>query len=124
VLAPGSTLVLESGQAKAGATLANPADRVMVNVLSRAGERIATLDLGARPAGTLTFTWDGKSAAGATAPDGVYTFEVAAAQGNRKVEVEPLGFGRVQSVTLGTQDLQLNTYGLGALAMSSVAQIL
>jgi flagellar basal-body rod modification protein FlgD len=124
VLAPGSTLVLEGSQAKAGARLANAADRVVVNVLSKAGERVAALDLGPSPAGTLTFAWDGKTAAGATAPDGVYSFEVAAAQSNRKVEVEPLGFGRVQSVTLGAQDLQLNTYGLGSLAMSSVAQIL
>jgi flagellar basal-body rod modification protein FlgD len=124
VLAPGSTLVLEGGQAKAGANLANPADRVVVNVLSKAGERIATLDLGARPSGTLTFAWDGKNAAGATVPDGIYTFEVAATQGNAKVQVEPLGFGRVQSVTLGAQELQLNTYGLGSLSMSSVAQIL
>ena len=124
VLAPGTALVLEGGQGKAGATLANPADRVVVTVLNKAGARVAALDLGARPAGTLTFAWDGKTAAGATAPDGIYTFEVAAAQGNGKVEVKPLGYGRVQSVTLGAQDLQLNTYGLGALAMSSVAQIL
>ena len=92
VLAPGTTLVLEGGQAKAGATLANPADRVVVTVLNKAGARVAALDLGARPAGTLTFAWDGKTAAGATAPDGIYTFEVAAAQGNGKVEVKPLGY--------------------------------
>jgi flagellar basal-body rod modification protein FlgD len=124
VLAPGSTLVLANGQAKAGATLAGPADRVVVSVLDRAGAQVAMLDLGARPAGALTFAWDGKTAAGSAAPDGIYTFQVAAVQGNGKVAVEPLGYGRVQSVTLGDQGLQLNTYGLGALAMSSVRQIL
>lgn len=124
VLASGSTLVLEGGQARAGASLANPADRVVVEVLSQAGERVATLDLGARPAGTLTFAWDGKTDAGAAVPDGLYTFDVAATQGNRKVDVERLGFGRVQSVTLGADELQLNTYGLGSLGMGSVTQIL
>jgi flagellar basal-body rod modification protein FlgD len=124
VLAPGSTLVLEGGQARAGASLANPADRVVVEVLSQAGERVATLDLGARPAGTLTFAWDGKTDAGAAVPDGLYTFDVVATQGNRKVDVERLGFGRVQSVTLGADELQLNTYGLGSLGMGSVTQIL
>lgn len=124
VLAPGSTLVLENGQAKAGATLTNPADRVVVAVLNQAGAQVAALDLGPRPAGTLTFAWDGKTSAGTAAPDGIYTFQVAAAQGAGKVEVKPLGYGRVQSVTLGDQGLQLNTYGLGALPMSNVAQIL
>ena len=93
-------------------------------MLSTAGERVATLDLGPRPAGTLTFTWDGKTDAGAAAPDGLYSFDVAAVQSNRKVEVERLGFGRVQSVTLGASELQLNTYGLGSLGMGSVTQIL
>jgi flagellar basal-body rod modification protein FlgD len=93
-------------------------------VLSKAGERIASLDLGARPAGTFTFEWDGKTDAGAAAPDGIYTFDVAAVQSNRRVEVERLGFGRVQSVTLGAGELQLNTYGLGSLGMGSVTQIL
>ena len=88
------------------------------------GERVATLDLGPRPAGTLTFAWDGKNSSGAVQPDGVYSFEAAATQNGRKVELERLGFGRVQSVTLGAQDLQLNTYGLGSLGMSRVAQIL
>jgi flagellar basal-body rod modification protein FlgD len=124
VLAPGSTLVLEGGQARAGVSLAGSADRVLVNVLTNAGERVASLDLGARPAGTLTFEWDGRTDAGATAPDGIYTFDVAAMQSNRKVDVERLGFGRVQSVTLGSDELQLNTYGLGSLGMGSVTQIL
>jgi flagellar basal-body rod modification protein FlgD len=96
----------------------------VVNVLTSAGERIASLDLGARPAGTLTFAWDGQTDAGAAVPDGLYTFDVAATQGNRKVDVERLGFGRVQSVTLGADELQLNTYGLGSLGMGSITQIL
>jgi len=124
VLAPGSTLVLENGQAKAGATLANPADRVVVSVLNQAGAQVAALDLGARQAGTLTFAWDGKTSAGTKAADGIYTFQVNAVQGTNKVEAKPLGYGRVQSVTLGDQGLQLNTYGLGTLLMSNVAQIL
>jgi flagellar basal-body rod modification protein FlgD len=124
VLAGGSTLVLEGGKAQAGLTLQTAADHVLVNVLGKAGERVATLDLGPRSAGTLTFAWDGKDSSGTVQPDGVYSFEVAATQNGRKVEVERLGFGRVQSVTLGAQDLQLNTYGLGSLGMSSVAQIL
>jgi flagellar basal-body rod modification protein FlgD len=124
VLAAGSTLVLEGGKAQAGLTLQTAADHLFVNVISKAGERVATLDLGPRPAGTLTFAWDGKNNSGAVQPDGVYSFEAAATQNGREVEVERLGFGRVQSVTLGAQDLQLNTYGLGSLGMSRVAQIL
>jgi flagellar basal-body rod modification protein FlgD len=124
VLAPGNTLVLENGRAVAGARLTVPADHVYVTILGKAGERLETLDLGARPAGTLTFGWDGKPDGVNSVPDGVYTFEVEAVQGARKLEVERLGYGRVQSVTLGSEELQLDTYGLGPLGLSAVTQIL
>jgi flagellar basal-body rod modification protein FlgD len=124
VLAPGSTLVLEGGRATGGVVLDGAADRVTVDILTPAGTRVATLNLGSSQAGTLTFDWNGKADDGSSAPDGLYVFDVAAVKGAEKAGVERLGFGRVQSVTLGENELQLNTYGLGPLAMSRVAQIL
>jgi flagellar basal-body rod modification protein FlgD len=124
VLSTGNSVTLAQGQAAGGVTLDQPADDVVVRVLGPNGERLATLDLGARPAGVNPFTWDGKTEANATAPDGIYVFQVDAVQGNKKIPVQTLGFGRVQSVTLGAGETVLNTAGLGSVAMGDVKQIL
>jgi hypothetical protein len=45
-------------------------------------------------------------------------------QGGKKIDATALGVGAVQSVSLGGTEPQLNTTGLGAVAMSLVKQIL
>jgi flagellar basal-body rod modification protein FlgD len=124
VLSEGSSILLEQGRATGGLVLKEPADRVYVKVLAASGEQVATLDLGARGAGINAFEWDGKSGTGASAADGLYRFEVEAVRGTQKVPVETLGFGRVQSVTLGAGETVLNTRGLGSLVMDAIKQIL
>jgi flagellar basal-body rod modification protein FlgD len=124
ILSEGSSIVLENGRATGGLVLQEPADRVYVRVLAANGEQVATLDLGARGAGISAFEWDGGTGTGATAADGLYRFEVDAVRGAEKVPVETLGFGRVQSVTLGAGETLLNTSGLGSLAMEAIRQIL
>ena len=84
VLAPGSTLVLEDGQAKAGATLANPADRVVVTVLNQAGAQVAALDLGASPGRHADFCVGRQDLGGHGAPDGIYTFRGGGSPGRRQ----------------------------------------
>ncbi|MDO9190738.1 MAG: FlgD immunoglobulin-like domain containing protein, partial [Sulfurimicrobium sp.] len=82
-------------------------------------------DLGAQnAAGTIPFQWDGMTDSGSAAPDGAYTFEVAAEQGGKKVDVAALEVGQVASVSLGLQGATLNVIGLGPVAMSQVKQIL
>jgi flagellar basal-body rod modification protein FlgD len=124
ILSEGSSILLEQGRATGGLVLQEPADRVYVKVLSAGGEQVATLDLGARGAGINAFEWDGKTSQGAAAADGAYRFEVEAVRGTKKVPVETLGFGRVQSVTLDAGGTLLNTRGLGSLVMDAIKQIL
>ena len=126
VLAPGSALVLEGGQAKAGVTPGQPGRPRGGRTSSAKRASGSPRSIWApRPAGTLTFAWDGKTAAGASAPDGRLHLRGRGGPGRTQGRGGAAsGFGRVQSVTLGAQDLQLNTYGLGSLGMSSVAQIL
>ena len=46
---------------------------LMVNVYDSEGNIVRSETLGAREAGTYTYTWDGKNSAGTTVPDGKYT---------------------------------------------------
>jgi flagellar basal-body rod modification protein FlgD len=124
VFGEGSSVVLEAGGAKGGMTLDQPADRVVVGIMKPNGELVKTLDLGSMRAGTHTFTWDGSTDAGGSAEQGIYQFAVKATVQGRTVDATTLGFGRVQSVTLGGDSLFLDTVGLGQLRLDQVKQIL
>jgi flagellar basal-body rod modification protein FlgD len=125
VLAEGSRLVLEQGRAAVGGLeLDQPADRLTVSIVKPNGELVKTIELGAARAGTMTFSWDGSTDSGETAAAGLYQFQVKAVQQGDPVDVKTLGFGRVQSVTLGAQRLVLDTLGLGPVGLDQVKQIL
>src|SRR4051812_38368138 len=124
VLAPGNDVLLVSGASSAGVELPGAADQVTVTVRGAGGEILKTINMGAQDSGIRTFNWDGSTDAGARAKDGIYTFEVTAAQAGKKIDGVTLGAGVVQSVSLGNGDLQLNTIGLGAVSVSQVKQIL
>jgi len=124
VLAEGNNIELSQGLAAGGVQLSEPADAISVSIRDNNGVAIKTLNLGARDSGTQSFTWDGSTDAGTMAADGRYTFEVTAVRNGKKVEAEELGYGYVQSVTVGGDQLQLNTIGLGQVPMGLIKQIL
>ena len=125
VLAEGNKLTL-SGKAPAqgGIELARAADSVKVNIVGPAGNLVRQLDLGAQPAGTVGFQWDGLTDSGATAAPGYYTFQVAASAGSEKLAVNTVTAGKVTSVTLGSDGLRLAVEGIGDLQMSQVKRIM
>lgn len=123
VLAPGNALLLQPGGAIGGVSLAGPADQVTVNIRGSAGQLVKTLTLGPQQAGVHTFQWDGLTDTGTQSTDGVYTFEINAIQAGKQISADALGFGQVSSVTLGGDQLQLNTLGLGPVALGQVKQI-
>jgi flagellar basal-body rod modification protein FlgD len=59
-------------------TLGGAAESVKVTVRDAAGKAVRTLDLGAKPAGALAVTWDGKDDAGQPVAAGSYSLEVQA----------------------------------------------
>lgn len=124
VMAAGSQLVLQSGQAVGGVSLTTAADQVSVSVLDATGNVVQTEDLGARSAGTFGFVWDGANAAGKTMPDGKYSFKVTATQGGKNVSAEALQVGTVFAVTRATSGFQLDLGGAGTVDFSNVRQIL
>ena len=125
VMVSGDTLDLSGSVAYGGVDIPQALDSLTVNIKDASGAVIHTADLGAQSAvGTIPFQWDGTTDSGAVAPDGSYTFEVAATQGGKKIDVAALAVGQVASVSLGAQGATLNVVGLGPVAVSQVKQIL
>ncbi|MDP1705024.1 MAG: flagellar hook assembly protein FlgD, partial [Sulfurimicrobium sp.] len=125
VMIPGKRLELANGVAYGGVDLPQAVDKLSLKVKDASGAVVYTTNLGAQnAAGTIPFQWDGMTDSGSAAPDGAYTFEVAAEQGGKKVDVAALEVGQVASVSLGLQGATLNVIGLGPVAMSQVKQIL
>jgi flagellar basal-body rod modification protein FlgD len=128
VLVPGKQMELSrdsSGNAVAGGAvqLAGTASNVSVQVRDSAGNLVRTIDLGAADAGINVFSWDGKTDAGAAAPDGRYSFSVNAANNTTAVTAESLAIARVDGVQRKDGTLMLDLGGIGLLAQSEVRQI-
>jgi flagellar basal-body rod modification protein FlgD len=124
VLAPGNKMELAAGAAAGGVNLASNADHVIVTINDASGRAIRKIDMGAQSAGAQAFAWDGQTDAGAAAPDGVYSFTVAATQGGAAVTADALMSGRVDGVVLasnGATQLQLGR--LGRVDLSQIIKI-
>lgn len=124
VLVPGSGLNLHKGVAVGGMELNQPADNVSVIIKDAAGNVINTVQFGAQKAGVLPFSWDGKTGAGADAPDGNYTFTVEATLAGVKTSPATLVYGLVNAVTPGAQGATLDVGQWGGFALSSVKQVM
>ena len=123
VLAEGSSLTLQGGQAIFGASLAGPADSLLVTVKNAAGMVVHTAQLGQQPAGIVALQWDGATDAGGRAPDGTYSFSVKAAAAGREVQVTALAYGLVGGVSTDQGTLRLSIDGLGVIGLADVKQI-
>jgi flagellar basal-body rod modification protein FlgD len=73
--------VTEDGMTKAGFQLNEDATKVTVKILSESGETVKTWELDATAAGDYPIEWDGKNDAGEKVPEGTYTFQVDAVDG-------------------------------------------
>ncbi len=122
VLVPGSAINLQGGAALAGVELAQPADRVIVSINDASGNVLQQVDIGAQAAGVAAFQWDGNTNSG-TAADGAYMFSVNATNNGRKIDANPLAFGRVDAVSPGVQGATLAIGGLGNVALSDIKQV-
>jgi flagellar basal-body rod modification protein FlgD len=124
VLATGHSLNLVGGQAIGGIDIKGPADDVVVTITNPAGDTLQTIDLGAKGAGTIAFSWDGSLKAGGSANPGTYSFTVTATQGSQKVDATPLAYGTVGSVGINGSSVILDTDTMGSIAVSDVKRII
>lgn len=124
VLTAGNGLVLDKDGAVGGMTLEGPADKVTVTITDAAGRLVQTQQLGAHPAGTFSFAWDGKSDSGAELADGAYKFSVKATRGGEDVKLTTLESGTVNAVTLAADGLSLQLGAGKTVSYGDVKQIM
>lgn len=120
ILADGNSISLLNGSANLSMRLEGAAESVVVDVINSSGRIIKTTDLGANAAGIKSFTWDGSTNEGGTAPDGQYTFQVKAKKLNQTVAVTPLTQATVSGVELTSAGTQLSLNNGTNIAMSTI----
>ncbi len=118
----GVTLV--PGQpAQVQATLADPADKVSALVTDASGKVVRTLPLGARQAGAVAVSWDGRDDNAQPLPAGDYKVTVSAYKASgAKVDVTERARGTVTGVKYQDGVAQLLVGG-HAVALSDVVEI-
>jgi flagellar basal-body rod modification protein FlgD len=120
ILADGNSISLLNGSANLSMRLEGAAESVVVDVMNASGRIIKTTDLGANAAGIKSFTWDGSTNEGGTAPNGQYTFQVNAKKLNQAVAVTPLTQATVSGVELTSAGPQLSLNNGTNIAMSTI----
>jgi flagellar basal-body rod modification protein FlgD len=125
VLVPSAQAALADGANVSGVIeLPVASASVAVGIYTETGALVRRIDLGAQPAGQVRFTWDGKSDAGQPLPPGQYRIRAESVDGGVSTARDTLVSARVDSVSLGgTQGLQLNLAGLGAVPLAQIRQI-
>jgi flagellar basal-body rod modification protein FlgD len=125
VLVTGDALELGASGARGAFSLAQPVDRLTVTVTDGSGVVVHNVELGAQPAGTQIFEWDGLADSGARAVDGRYRFSVAATAGGQKAAADTLALGRVDGVgRAGDGSAIVNLGSLGEKPFAEVKRIM
>jgi flagellar basal-body rod modification protein FlgD len=123
----GNSLVLgQSGGATGAFNLSAAASNVAVTISDPAGNQVATLNLGAMPAGSQTFSWSGAGGNGATLAPGTYNFTLSAVGANGAVvAATPYAVVPVTGVGLGGQSGPMLDIGggLAPVPLSAVQQV-
>jgi len=97
---------------------------VVIQILNSQGSVVRQIDAGARDTSRQTIGWNGQNQAGATLPDGLYTFRVMAVdtQG-QAVPVTTYRMGTVEGVSLENDAVTLQVNG-EKVAFSDILSIL
>jgi flagellar basal-body rod modification protein FlgD len=125
VLAPSNTATLAAGGQVIGAVNApSGATSLAVSIADSTGAQVAAFQVAPQSSGLTSFSWNGTTAAGASAPAGQYYVSVKATVNGATQPVTPLIQSQVASVTLdpSSQALDVNTSN-GTVPLSSVVSI-
>jgi flagellar basal-body rod modification protein FlgD len=123
-LTDGDGMSLANGNAYGGVELAQPADKVTVQITNAAGAMVRTLHLGAQESGVVDFSWDGMTDTGSTAADGKYTFTAASELSGKKSDVTTLSYGLVNSVAQSSSGITVNIGDQGEVGLNTIRKIL
>lgn len=123
VLVPGDGISPAQLEDVIGFDLSRPADQVKVDIFDAGGGLVRSLELGPREGGINVLAWDGLNGSGAAVPDGEYRFKVSAVQDGQAVDSTALHLGMVNSVSQGSQGVQLNLAGDESVSYADIRQI-
>ena len=125
VLTQGSTAYGRAAGGLAGAVeLDGDATDVSVSIQDANGLVLNTLQLGAQKAGTVSYDWDGKTAAGADAGSGPFKVSVSAANSGNSITSRNLVWAPVAAVSVPASGSPLLTIpGLGQVPVTAVRQV-
>ncbi|WP_018261046.1 flagellar hook assembly protein FlgD [Methylobacterium sp. WSM2598] len=111
VTADGATAALAGGSASWTLTAARAATRAVLTITDQKGNVVATRTQSLANGGQ-TFTWDGRSSTGLTAPDGTYTLKVQATDATgQTVSVDTKVTGTIASVDVTGSEPMLSIGG-------------
>jgi len=116
----------ENGSISGGVELGSSASNVQIEITDSSGQLVQRIDLGARPAGIVRYTWDGRDSKGELADSGNYLVTTRVNRGANVENAETLLESTIESISLGRfgQGMTLNLPGGGKLPLSQVRQII
>jgi len=124
-LVAGSSLTLGPNGAGGGYQLGSAVDSGTITITDASGNVVQQLALPSTAAGVSTFTWDGTTAGGGTAPAGNYTFSISATAGGNPAAVTTLSLGTIQGTSTNASGAtQFNMGPLGQVGMSGLVQLM
>ncbi len=124
VMVSGNTVTLADGQpSRLAFDLGGNADMVYVEVKSKSGEVMDTIDMGRQSTGLKTLEWDGKGSNGQALPQGDYTYTVNATAAGKAVPVTSYSIASVMSVAQGTTGASLQTQSMGDVRFTDVKRV-
>jgi flagellar basal-body rod modification protein FlgD len=120
--------ILSSGGSLEGKlTLDEPSTQVTVDILTKSGQKLRTMNLGYQPAGEIPFSWDGKLDDGVTvAPPGTYVVKAQALQSTGgQLALQSSIATPVNAVTLGGADgVEVDLGTLGKHGLKDILEVL
>lgn len=123
VLVPGDTIRPTEVENVLGFELKTPADKVTLTISDASGAKVRTVNLGERKEGVNLVEWDGLRDDGSAAPDAAYQFKIEAVSEGKTVAATALHLGLVNSVSQGSEGVQLNLAGQDKASYADIRQI-
>ena len=124
VLTEGTTAYARTTGGIAGAVeLGAAASDVTISIADANGQVLKTMSLGQSNAGTISYDWDGKTAAGEDAGAGPFTVSVLAQNDGQTVPATGLVWAPVQSVSMASGSPVLALPGIGDVPVSAVRRV-
>ena len=126
VLVDGRTARLgPSGEISGSVSVDKPVEGALLNIYNQVGVLVRQEALGAREAGDIRFTWDGRDADGVSLAPGIYQFEALGLRDGETVGLSTALSANVNSVTIAASgEMTLNVDGIGPMQIGAVREIL